>query len=364
MKILHIAQQYWPHGGGVEYHLEKLNEQLVADGHTVSVLTLHPLDDTNIPKSEIHKKVTIVRLPQLNLQKSFINSQREKIHRWFSIFRVLAYIRSAHIVHVHDVFWWLLPFFWLIPGKLYITFHGYENEFGPSNSQRRWHRLGEILTDGNITIGGFHTKWYGVTPDIVSYGAIDSAASKKIEPVISVNKKFHIIFIGRLQAHTGAKELVSAVAALPTEIKTNLSVNIYGQGELQQELADIISKENLPIILKGFDPNARSYLANADCICVSQYLALLESLVVEKPIISYAVSDFKEDVLRMTPYVGALTIVRSPEEMAHEIEEIYHAKRTKKSIKLAEMKKAKMWAQSQTWQELAMCYYKLWQLKS
>jgi len=364
MKILHISPSYWPQGGGVEYHLEKLNEQLVADGHTVSVLTVMPLHDTTIPKSERHKKVTIVRLPQLNLQKTFINSQREKIHRWFSIFRVLPYIRSAQIVHVHDVFWWILPFFWLIPGKLYITFHGYENEFGPSNSQRRWHRLGEILTDGNIVIGGFHKKWYGVSPDVISYGAIDGDAFRKAGLINSVNKTFHIIFIGRLQAHTGAKELVQAVAALPQEIKKNISVAIYGQGELKAELAEKISAENLPIILKGFDQNARSYLPNADCICVSQYLALLEALIVQKPIISYAVSDFKEDVLRMTPYADALTIVRSPEKMAREIEKIYLAAKSKQSKKTAELKKAKRWAQAQTWQELALCYYRLWQLKT
>lgn len=373
MNILHISQRYWPYGGGVEYHLQKINEQLVADGHTVSVLTLFdPLDSTEdqvLPKHEDHHGVQIIRLKKYSLPTflpknlpPFILSTYEKFHLWFSILRVLPQFKMADVVQVHDVFWWILPFFWLIPGKVYMTFHGYENELGPTKSQRRWHRLAEILTDGNLAIGGFHTKWYGVTPDVISYGAVDVLNSNQ-EKLSREKDKFTLMFIGRLSPHTGAQELVTAVDLVPKQTKEKISVVIYGQGELFETLEKEITSKQLPIQLKGFDPDARKHLADADCVFVSQYLAILEALVAGKSIISYASSDFKEDVLRMTPYSESLQIIRTPEELAHKISQTLLQKGSHAESQIAQnqlQQHWQSWAQSQTWKELTACYYRLW----
>ena len=52
-----------------------------------------------------------------------------------------------------------------------MTFHGYEGFEAPNWKQIFWHKLAAWLTKGNICIGDFHKKWYGVKPDFVSYGA-------------------------------------------------------------------------------------------------------------------------------------------------------------------------------------------------
>lgn len=76
MKILHVSPRYLPAVGGAEQHLAELSERLVADGHTVTVLTSNALDFEYLwdpskqkieTKSEQINGVNVIRLPVKHL---------------------------------------------------------------------------------------------------------------------------------------------------------------------------------------------------------------------------------------------------------------------------------------------------------
>lgn len=374
MKIIHLAERYWPHGGGVEYHLEQVNKRLVADGHVVSVVTV--AHEPELKKIEVHQGVTIIRIPILShaLYEKFLSLKGltilaktwQKFHRWYYMARLIPLLKQAQVVHVHDVYWWIAPWWWLIPGKLFMTFHGYENEQGPSRAQQRWHQLGAAFTDGSLAIGGFHEKWYGVTPTLTSFGAVDVAADRvaddyqsRIQNTFQQKTVKRIVFIGRLQELTGARELVSAVQLLPIQIRQNIHIDMYGQGELQQSLQKIILQHALPITLHGFQPTARNELYKADVAFVSQYLAILEALVARVQILSFAASEFKRAVLQSAPYAEVLHIVGTENELAAVLQQVAEIPEYEFSSEAMRQTHCN-WAQGQTWLALTNTYYQLW----
>ena len=159
MRILFLARLYWPHVGGVEKHVEKITDVLSKKYQIIIVCEKH---DPKLPDYEKNRGVEIYRIGKTG---------KWNIWKWW--LKHLHLIDNADIIHIHDVFFWFLPF--RLPyfyKKVYITFHGYEGADPPTSIQVLWHRVGTKLTRGNICIGDFHKKWYQVKPDFVSYGAI------------------------------------------------------------------------------------------------------------------------------------------------------------------------------------------------
>lgn len=158
MNVLFLTRLYWPHVGGVEKHVERISEILKKKHEITIVCERH---DPLLLDFEQRRGVKIYRIS---------GSDKWTIWKWWLVH--LQLIKQADIVHVHDVFFWFLPFrlpYWF--KKVYVTFHGYEGAV-PTRKQVFWHRLAAKLTRGNICIGDFHRKWYGVKPDFVSYGAV------------------------------------------------------------------------------------------------------------------------------------------------------------------------------------------------
>lgn len=158
MNILFLARLYYPHVGGVEKHVEKISEILSKNHEITLVCEKH---DPLLSDIEIYKKVKIYRIP---------HQDKWSIWKWW--LNHLNLFRDADIIHIHDVFFWFLPFKLLFFNKkIFMTFHGYEGSDAPSIKQIIWHKIAEKLSNGNICIGDFHRKWYKVKPTIVSYGA-------------------------------------------------------------------------------------------------------------------------------------------------------------------------------------------------
>ena len=158
MKVLMMTRLYWPHVGGVEKHMEKICDVLSKKHQITIVCEKH---DPRLPDFEQRRGVAIYRIG---------GADKWTIWTWW--FRHLNLINEADIIHIHDVFFWFLPFrlpYWF--KKVYMTFHGYEGAGLPHLSGVFWHKLAAWMTRGNICVGDFHRKWYGVKPDFVSYGA-------------------------------------------------------------------------------------------------------------------------------------------------------------------------------------------------
>ncbi len=157
MNILFLARLYWPHVGGVEKHLREISLRLGPRGHKIIIVTER--HDNHLSEHEIVDGIEIYRMP---------SGEKWQVWKWMIAHFYL--LKWADVVHIHDVFYWYLPFIWY--KKSYITFHGYEGSDLPTSGQVFWHQLAAKLTRGNICIGDFHRKWYGVKPNFVSYGAI------------------------------------------------------------------------------------------------------------------------------------------------------------------------------------------------
>lgn len=159
MKILFLCRLYSPHVGGVEKHVQKISEALKKK-HDIKIIT--EKHDPALKDFEIVEGLEVYRLPP---------GDKWQTWHWMSSHRDL--LDWSDIIHVHDVYYWILPYRILHPiKKTFITFHGYEGNNPPGLKQLFWHKVGEWLSRGNICIGDFHKKWYHVTPDVVSYGAV------------------------------------------------------------------------------------------------------------------------------------------------------------------------------------------------
>src|SRR3990167_9137146 len=167
--------------GGVERHVKLLTEELVRRGHEVRELAL----DEFIKETPCSARSLLFKLQAWQ----YLRKKRE-LFRW------------ADIVHVHDVFWWVMPFLPLIKwnkgyksyknykidchgppkaalamtkSKVFVTFHGWEGRCPPTKSAIWQKRLAAWLSDGTIGVGDFFEKWYGVKPDRIVWGAFAPA---------------------------------------------------------------------------------------------------------------------------------------------------------------------------------------------
>jgi glycosyltransferase involved in cell wall biosynthesis len=160
MKVVFLARRYFPSVGGVERHIQGVIQALYQLRPDLEVVIVTEQHDQQLSEHEVVDGVDVFRIP-LD-QKTDIKSQ---IWSWISQHR--SVVHSSDIVHIHDVFFWMIPDLLVLSRpQMYMTFHGYEPPGPPNWKQKFWHQMAEMLTQGSIAVGGFHQKWYGVEPSI------------------------------------------------------------------------------------------------------------------------------------------------------------------------------------------------------
>lgn len=159
-KILFFARLHYPHIGGVEKHVAQVTK-LLKRQHQITIITEGYAKNLKTAKG-------VYRIPVWD-----VSEKNKKWRIWSWLWKNRHLITQADIVHIHDVFFWYLPFRLLYPSKpVYITFHGYETKFPPTFSAILQKRLAAWLTWGNICVGKYISRWYGIKPTFVTYGAI------------------------------------------------------------------------------------------------------------------------------------------------------------------------------------------------
>jgi glycosyltransferase involved in cell wall biosynthesis len=337
MHVVFLSRRYWPAIGGVERHLQFLSDAVQKMHSDIQITIVTEQHDASLPTLEEQKKITIHRIPiSSNLKKS--------IWSWMTAHRSL--FEKADLLHVHDVFFWMFPLMgsWNLP-KIFTTFHGYEPPGPPNKKQRNQHQLAEILSDGNMCVGGFHQKWYGVQPTITTFGAVD-------EKFLSVKKQTKakqgsFLFVGRLDDDTGIWSYVQAFAKLDKQKKYQL--HIVGDGPLRQQLEWFVEQENLTVNFLGQQTVTPNLYQKYSCTVVSGYLTMLESLAVGVPVIATYETPLKKDYLEMSPFAEYIPIAQPGSELVHLMEN---------SPQIST--EAQQWAQQQTWDKLALQYLKIW----
>ncbi len=332
--ILFLTRLYHPHIGGVEKHVQLLSEALVDRGLTVTIITEQ--FDKKLPLIESLKNCTVYRIP---IGK---NEFLKKFLIWKWMFLHLSLLLKCEVIHIHDVFYWILPIRpLLLHKKIFITFHGYEGY--PVKQSWIWQRkIGEKLSSGTICVGDFMKKWYFASPASVIYGAVKLNTAKYKE------KDQSAVFFGRLDSQTGILEYVKAYKIIKKQFP-NFTLTVVGEGEYTKKIPYDIKKVD-------FVGDVSQYIGKNRFIFVSRYLSILEALVQNKEVISVYNSPIMKDYLLMSPFKKFISVCTSSEEIADVV-----IKRLKMKHDPLKMNEGYAWAKNQTWEKLVSVYLRLWE---
>ena len=124
---------------------------------------------------------------------------------------------------------------------------------------------------------------------------------------------------------------------------------VLGDGSLRAWGEQYTADHQLPVEFKGWVKDHLGYRQAARVVFASGYQSILEVARLGKPLVAQYNTPIKQDYLEMHPLAKEMVIVSSPEEVAAGYERALKLSR-------AELEKAAVWAQEQTWEKLATMY--------
>lgn len=344
MNIVFFARHFYPHIGGVEKHVLKIGKILVQKGHSVTVVT--EKFDSKLKNEETYQKIKIYRIP---IKK---NEKKKKYEIWKYLKENIHIMKEADVVHVHDVFFWYLPFRFIFPRKkIFTTFHGYEGNSLPTRRAIVSHKMAETLSRGNICVGDYLKKWYGTKPDIVTYGAVDKSLVKS-KKVSSKNKA---VYIGRLEEEAGILDYLKLVKKLKDRGYT-LELTVLGDGSQKKSAVKYSNKFKLPVKFLGFVKTTEDFLGDFDTVFTSRYLGTLEAMYFKKPVFCIYNNEIKKDYFTMSPFKN---FIYHNEEIDWLLE-MYIGSRKNLSLSKNKCERGYNWVKTQTWEKLTNQYLSLW----
>lgn len=347
MIILFFSRLFYPHIGGVEKHVLEISKILVQRGNKVTVFT-EKFSKEMKDKESVHR-IQVIRI-DVGGEDWF-----KKFRIWRQLWNHRNLIRSADIVHCHDVFFWYLPFRFLYPSKkIFVTFHGHEGNKIPGFKSKLMHKIAEKLSKGNICVGNFLKKWYGTKPNYVTYGAVSKIKNSKFK-IQNYNSKFKILFLGRLEEETGIMEYLRALLILKNKGR-KFELTILGDGKLRRKAENFSRVNKINAQFKGFVGNTQDYLKKCDFVLTSRYLGILEALVSKRFVSAHYNNSIKKDYLEMTPFAKFIIIEDNPQEIANKIE--YYLKHKRQAEE--KVNQGFEWVKDKTWNKTVNAYLKLW----
>ncbi len=336
MNILFLAKYFHPHLGGVEKHVGEISKLLVSKGHQVTILTLK--HDPKLPDLEIKDNIKIVRIKNTN----------SKIGIWKSIYKQRSLIKKADLVHIHDIFFWYLPFRFIYPQKpAYTTFHGWEGSFPISTKNIKLRKIYEKLSKGNICVGDYLKKWYQTKPNIVTYGAVKE--NYQTNDSVRTKNFNQIIFIGRLEKVNGIDKYLEALSKIKKQ--HNFQITFVGDGSYKKQAQKLGQ-------VTGMIDNSKNYLKKPAYIFASSYLTILEAMIHRRPVFTLYHNKLKKDYLSLFPGSKYLRLSESPEML---VKQFNNAVTSPKKIDQL-ISRAHNFAKNQTWEKLLKQYLNLWQV--
>ncbi len=336
-KILFLTRLYHPHIGGVEKHVNKLTRELLLKKKQVTIVT--ELNDTQLKRKEQFQNHTIYRIPIGN--QNFL----KKFYIWYWFFKNISLIRKADIIHVHDVFYWILPFRFLFPfKKIYITFHGYE-DYPIKKSWIIQRKIFESISSGSICIGSFMKRWYKASPSVILYGGVDIPRRQSKKPTLPT-----ALFFGRLENQTNAYEYVLSGTKIK-KILPKFSLAVVGDGPILEKIKSLAD-------ISPLDPNIEKKITSYRYIFVSRYLSILEALAQKRLVFAYYDNPIKKDYLLNSPLGEFVVPVNSVNKLTQKF--LYYYNHPKEEEKM--ISKGYEWVRKNSWKNVAEAYLKLWQL--
>jgi glycosyltransferase involved in cell wall biosynthesis len=341
MKILHITPFYKPHLGGVETHVEAISQELIKRGHEVSILT-----QRHSPYLSLQEKKDGIFITRIDTESRFYTKLNYKLAVWKQVARQAQLLLKADIIQVHDVYWWLIflsPLFW---SKTYLTFHGWEGQY-PIPKRKilaRW--LWSKLALKTVHVGDYIREFYYDRPDLVIYGGVN--VSKKLP--IKKNKKFQIIFVGRLETENNIEKYLKLAQEL--KINQKLEITWVGDGSYKQKCQKLGK-------VTGMVKNVSSYLATANLVWAASYLSILEAQSQGKIVCAFYDHLLKKRYLETYPGSAHMLVETDIKQMKEQILNLLEKPQVSKKFS----QQAKNWTKQQTWSKVTNDYLNLWGIK-
>lgn len=310
MKIIFLSQYFYPHLGGVEKHVLELGKILVKKGHSVTVITDKYTDELKL--KEKYERINVVRFSYSKTKYLGL------LYIWYWVIKNRELLLKADIVHCHDIFIWYLPLRLIYPfKKVYLTIHGWEGFFPIPFKNQLLKKVSIYLSCGNIIVGKYIEKWYGVKADKVIYGAVNmpNYPRKKIKDTY--------LFLGRLSEDTGLNKFLDFLR------DKNYRAIFCGEGPLRS----ICEKHGK--VLGLVEP--KPYLEVSEFCFASGYLSCLEAFAYKCKVIVDWENKLKKDYWQLTPFY--------------------------KFIKNQDIEGSYDWVKNETWEKLTQEYLFLWKSK-
>lgn len=253
MKILYVAQSFYPKVGGVENYIDSIATAMAKKGHEVFVFAPEYPSVKKHPKGfEIRNGYTIIRADFHEHLKRGILYHLRPINLMPSFLKALRLIRPD-VVHFQytNPFGVYLKFTKLKGIKCFATVHGNDILFyGNDWFARRILRFILIFMDGVFAVSDHSRQLLleiGGKPDKV-YTVYNGTDPKKFIPkpsktILAFKNKKRILTVCRLVERKGVDVLIKAFNIVHQRVESDLY--IVGDGPYRPELKSLVSKLNL-----------------------------------------------------------------------------------------------------------------------
>src|SRR3989344_2866024 len=187
MNIVFLCRLYYPHVGGVEKHVLGISEILKKNHHITIVTEQY---DSGLKTDEVVDGIQVLRIPVAG-----VGERQKKWVIWRWIWQHRQLFGQADFIHAHDVVYWTYPIKLIHPHKkIFATFHGWEGLYPIPFKNILKKRLDAWLCAGTICVGDYISRWYGIKPTLVTYGAVDLPSSSQTP----YPKPTTLLYLGRL----------------------------------------------------------------------------------------------------------------------------------------------------------------------
>lgn len=339
MIIIFFTRKFYPAIGGVEKHVLEISRILKQEKFEIKIITENI--DNRLKSYEEINGIKIYRINHFN------DNKLKKFRIWIWFFKNIKLIKSANVIHIHDVFYWYLPYRFLFPRKkVFTTFHGYETVFPPKKNVIVLRRLIKFLSNETINIGEYISKWYKTSAKFTIYGGVNKDNLNKINNF--KNKVIEIIFVGRIERDNGIETYAKILEELKIR-KIKFNFLALGDGSMSNYFKAYGK-------VAGFKENIDKYIKNKDIIFASSYLSILEAFSVRKIVVCVWENELKKDYLEMVPFKDFIIKGNNEKDIVNQV------------LNLSENKKNKMingaynFVKENTWEDVVKVYKKLWNL--
>ncbi len=293
LKIVHACNRYYPYFGGLESHVQNLSENMVKQGHDVSVYSTDPTG-----KLHAFEEIDGVKVYRF---KSFAPHDS-----YFLSTKLYQSLKTADcdVVHGHDLNGFPLLAAALAKGskKYFATLH-----VGAFSSQLRtlarvpydrlvMHRALQRATRV-ICVSAYEQRVYqdvlGLPSDkfVVIPNGYDYP---KVSPVaLSINASRFVLSVGRLEKSKGFHYLIQSFAELKKDPQfSDVTLVLVGKGPYENQLRNLISNLHLAgtVSIQQNVPRPQLLSLYAGCavfVLLSNYesqgLAVWDALALQKP---------------------------------------------------------------------------------